>query len=1548
MTSSSRSSMGEQLPRQPQQMVLGATLALHRPLPHQHPASTPPLPKLPTGGNDEAIDAGLPRPLASHSRHAPSLRCGSSKLRLELSDDPTPTPEPLPDACQPLAPAPFRLVPVAKSISRPPPMSASTPVSLPASSEKCLPQDHDSPVPMPQRPLHPPNLLHPGPPISSPAPAQPRKDSRPKPYTVEVPPDAPRFNSTQRHDASSKDSFSRGLYSGHADFFPWTGHHHEDEWSAEAIQKGTWDKGSSHEISSARLAIFPALRQKSGLTTLSTIFMNVLNQRRYRGQVTAPWTFKPPPRVTLTDTKREVWLKDLANPSISLRRLSRTIPHGIRGRTLLDQCLNKNVPTERAIWLAKCVGANEIRAFKRKGASGAFAMGGESKWVRDWTIFVEQFVESIASAFEDSEWKAKASYALRLATHLYSEHLLDRDHYLDWIVSGLESSSQARIPMWILIAKITIMDIVRSRKHARRLVYALVNHLSNVYYDADRDILAPLHHQLSSAVMMLLKRNPESFVAPTLWPKYREVLKASLPAGDDACQNQYHRVNARNARLSVANTNSPPVGKQHLVRLLDLTLRARSDRELASKCLSIVEDRDELVKTLIEWATSAHRPGYAKTYVAARLLKAWKKLDINATPAILAMMDGVRADDGVRKKMMFHLVGELIRSNVFSVPQYLQWLIGRGGLHEAAEIDADSGPCATRLLVELPIHCLSESHQTQRQNLLRRAGHFSTVEEANDISNALKCVNDTAGLSQYLDSSHGRSKCLPLNKLLRKIDSSSRALQTWVGIHLRDVLTAGLLTKMDSHGLVAVFESVRAIFETIDDFSSFLPVLKLCSVSSNFELLAACTDTVNSHLNVFLAMGCAEKLFDALIDRLRSLGRQQGGAARPLLVALAGLARRLPQREVVAKHLVRELVYTYRSNAVDACSPVSDNMAMQAHSAESEVSDQLDKLLASGNTIDHPTMNRLFRAIVPKLEAGWAKADESRRVFASLLTRLRMLDFQYFDRLMTDWTGHIGTKQHRPRLADMFPLLVSLGAISMSIILQTASTWSPLLDETCLDSCPPIAERLVFVQELVQLVIMELPKSTCLNAHESYRFATQQKSARTENPKLLLLSIRNALIEYSTLRTRHPDCQQPLDDGWYWHQLVESLKYLVVADSHAVANVLNASSLPLSAASFLRQIVTSLLVPESNGQGQMSFREILDLTNELTMPFCLLKLNLDLSRAQQWTEDEGQSERQSRLEDFSKAMDRAIETRNTVWTSMLPYLSQDITRNISAQAHARFLDLIPCPKSMALHDEASSQERIHLAENLLRAIEAITSGQPPPKVAQLTGSLVEKLSDLSAIVACSDDGWAQAQQAVMDHWLPILLRFITIHSTSAEPTVPAATSMAQASAGRTSLSPSHEARARIILLLCTLLLDLNTRPQTTGGYLCQRVFDVALLLVDNLGDDVRNQCAKCILLMPGVMTNTSVSSDPRLYYLFSIPQLTLADNLRLAYREKSAVPYSAAARGIGAMFGIGPTANERLAPYVLRRWEILSEPTPNVGDNDTSLSLAMFDAIKIQ
>ncbi len=72
--------------------------------------------------------------------------------------------------------------------------------------------------------------------------------------------------------------------------------------------------------------------------------------------------------------------------------------------------------------------------------------------------------------------------SIRLATHLYAEHLLDRDHYMEWLISSLENSHEAKLPMWLLLIQIYWKDILKLRRHGRRLATAMLNHHCSVGY----------------------------------------------------------------------------------------------------------------------------------------------------------------------------------------------------------------------------------------------------------------------------------------------------------------------------------------------------------------------------------------------------------------------------------------------------------------------------------------------------------------------------------------------------------------------------------------------------------------------------------------------------------------------------------------------------------------------------------------------------------------------------------------------------------------------------------------------------------------------------------------------------------------------------------------------------------------------------------------------------------------------------------------------------------------------------------------------------------
>ena len=260
-----------------------------------------------------------------------------------------------------------------------------------------------------------------------------------------------------------------------ADLFPWTGSQPEDTLSEALVKGGVSNKPQiMNETNTARPSLWSNLKNKSGLSTLSTLFVAVLEKRQSCGRLSVPNSFKPPPRLTLRDSTRETWLHDLANPAVGIKRLSRTIPHGITGKPLLDQCLNKSIPLPRAIWLAKCVGINEMRSHKRKGQAGTVS------WVRGWTSSVEQFLDSTIATMGQPDWKHRITYALQLATSLYKDHLLEEEHFLDWVLNNLETSVPERLFLWLLIASLYGPDLTACRRRGKRLAESLLNHAEKV------------------------------------------------------------------------------------------------------------------------------------------------------------------------------------------------------------------------------------------------------------------------------------------------------------------------------------------------------------------------------------------------------------------------------------------------------------------------------------------------------------------------------------------------------------------------------------------------------------------------------------------------------------------------------------------------------------------------------------------------------------------------------------------------------------------------------------------------------------------------------------------------------------------------------------------------------------------------------------------------------------------------------------------------------------------------------------------------------------
>lgn len=281
------------------------------------------------------------------------------------------------------------------------------------------------------------------------------------------------------------------------DFNPWKGRHPEDRLTDTSVRMGHYDRlltpqSQNAETSSARGWLPLLLKQKHSTAMLGQALALANALSREKNHISPASQFKLPPRVTVTDTRRETWLRDLTNAAIPLRKLSRTIPHGLRGKVLLEQCMLKSVPVDRAMWLARCVGAQELRAFKRKGTANIAALAeSELRWLKEWTLTVQQFVEAflVELNLEKDTGRDRLQYAARFARQLYLERLLDHDQFLNWMLVGLRNA--ARLPaaasastpyfdLWLFIVEEYFHGIMQRRKTSGHLAVTVLSRLNFV------------------------------------------------------------------------------------------------------------------------------------------------------------------------------------------------------------------------------------------------------------------------------------------------------------------------------------------------------------------------------------------------------------------------------------------------------------------------------------------------------------------------------------------------------------------------------------------------------------------------------------------------------------------------------------------------------------------------------------------------------------------------------------------------------------------------------------------------------------------------------------------------------------------------------------------------------------------------------------------------------------------------------------------------------------------------------------------------------------
>ena len=1343
------------------------------------------------------------------------------------------------------------------------------------------------------------------------SPELPRAPVQIKPYTLETPKDAPKY-----------------FKGAPADFSPWSSErkHAEDVLNEQSITSGHYDKIhiTPNEMTSARPLIWSNVKHKSGLQILSSLFTCTLKQRQVCGTITSKCTFKPPPRVTLTDTKREVWLKDLADSTIPLRRLSRTIPHGIRGKALLEQCLVKNIPTWRAVWLVKCVGANEIRAFKRKGASGAFVAGGESKWIKDWTVQVQHFVESLIESCGTADWRSRITYGLQLVSHIYYEQLLERDAFLDWMCAALNASTVDALPIWLLLVRMYQDELVAHRRHGRQLATSLCVQYQFIHAQGPVDGLADLRQELSALIVDFMQLHPICFVQPENWGLFSDALRDCVGAHSILGEDAYKSVLERNLQVLEDPINGKPPAHAttipQLITRLDNLPPNFDFKTLSSQCLAVSESPDAIVFTALNWATTIYRFGYSRLYLVVRLLRQWSRKGTDLNHSIFAFLEAASSDYRLSRLGVYKMMAELIRSRHFSISKYFQWLMARGT--EAAA--PNFSDFFSSLLDNVPTHGLP-SHVFNLRSILFGSFHHSgsaLAEAKSSVAQRLSFMTSTdqtlkvsslpvnltgLGLNEFYDLSHWMRRAL-LNFVSNSDDSDDDKM--------RDDTDESLLRSED-------FKVFYEVLGTFNDHTILADVLCIFIEHGPKPILTEIVSTLNIEFDIFHAIGAAEDLFSRALQRFTDT-LNRGISEKVLLTSLIDLADMLPGKSNIRSSLQKELNIVEHSSVTAAGSPVAEYVSDVSQSADSTFLSEMDYLFGSGSSMDRPLLSRIFLDITSKLESVWFGKEELLSSYFDLLPRLRFFDAEAFDKLMLAWLDRIIVAPRRPSLASIVPPLICNGSVSFAVFLGRASlhTRKPI-------PCPRTAYEVLglFVYDVGQLGISHLQvrahfslqnRSLTINQGH-YRYLCQRKSLIRRKPDLASSAL-SAVLRMNSSPQVPPSTIQDMISHPSFPELLQTLLISSPTDDNQLRETLVDSKKSHWPSQALDRTLYQSQWSGSQPLGEHTIVAIVQAANEFNTSLCHSKL-ASLLKAPQ--EDDGTIDK---VETTAKALFQEAQDSDraslAVWYQLVPGLPLKVLHKFQAAAISQLFDSVPTFASIT-GEQPLLEVDFDAVDRLLRVTGLVQHFVPPETRFHIIPHATEKIKGilvyLSHISKRPHQLAGDRQQAPSPFtdpaarllsWILILLCLLALHrSLFTQPKLPQSTLIRLA--------------INLSLLLIHPLLDLDPALST-------RLFDLLACLSDALTPEARQQCFHNLFEQQRLR-------DPRLDFLFGSGGRNGGPSLLLVDTDKA--PRDAKPGQDGGRMPTG-------APYALRRWEMVSNATPVMGENDTSISLSLFGAKK--
>ncbi|KAJ1983035.1 hypothetical protein H4R34_001519 [Dimargaris verticillata] len=280
--------------------------------------------------------------------------------------------------------------------------------------------------------------------------------------------------------------------------------------------------------------------------------------------------FQPPVTKYIADTtERDKWWQQLADPTVPLVTLAKSIPRGQRMDRLLETLVQHLVPLTRAVWVIQVIGCDEIQAAMQTKGGQPLVQAVESytrTWSLCWLDYIKKLLQEVALAgpstsaaseptgpqpqapppgqpapteatapciqpFANAEaqrhWIDRWSYVWRLARYQCDQELLDIRRLLRWIID--EVSSTEKLEHFVLLLP-CLIEYIPDIKRARFLLRRLINSLGDrfVFFTHQYHLPGRLWSVLVRVFRELFLTCPDAFVDPSTWSQKRALWQRLL------------------------------------------------------------------------------------------------------------------------------------------------------------------------------------------------------------------------------------------------------------------------------------------------------------------------------------------------------------------------------------------------------------------------------------------------------------------------------------------------------------------------------------------------------------------------------------------------------------------------------------------------------------------------------------------------------------------------------------------------------------------------------------------------------------------------------------------------------------------------------------------------------------------------------------------------------------------------------------------------------------------------------------------------------------